>query len=156
MKTVIVYVSIHHKNTEKIARAMADVLNAELLSPPHVDVNTLADYDLIGFGSGIYFGKHHKTLLTLADELPVLTKKAFIFSTSGITGTLLPYSDFHKALRDKLVEKGIHIVGEFSCRGFDTYGLLKVIGGIGRGRPSEKDIKSARDFAQSLLQKAVA
>ena len=159
MKTLIVYVSVHHKNTEKIAKAMADELRAELVNPHHVDIHTLADYDVIGFGSGIYFGKHHETLLALVDELPVLTKKAFIFSTSGLKDSLLKLlygGDFHKALRTKLVEKGLTIIGEFSCRGFDTFGPLKVIGGINRGRPNEKDIESAKDFVQSLLQKAVA
>jgi hypothetical protein len=30
----------------------------------------LAEYDLIGFGSGIYYGKHHKTLLDFVAGLP--------------------------------------------------------------------------------------
>ncbi|HIE43486.1 MAG TPA: flavodoxin, partial [Candidatus Omnitrophica bacterium] len=81
MKTLIICISIHHKNTEKIAKVMAKVLEAKLLKPHKVDINTLSRYDLIGFGSGIYYHKHHGSLLNLVERLPDLKgKKAFIFS----------------------------------------------------------------------------
>ena len=67
MKPPIVCVSIHHGNTLKIAEAMAEVLEAEILSPRQVITKRLSDYDLIGLGSGIYFGKHHRSLLELAE-----------------------------------------------------------------------------------------
>jgi flavodoxin len=45
---------------------------------------TLATYDLVGFGSGIYFGKHHRKLLQFVETLPPVTQKqAFVFSTRG-------------------------------------------------------------------------
>ncbi|HWQ78445.1 MAG TPA: hypothetical protein VN381_06500, partial [Anaerovoracaceae bacterium] len=48
------------------------------------DPKELGDYDLIGFGSGIYSGKNHESLLELADSLPQADgKKAFLFSTDG-------------------------------------------------------------------------
>lgn len=116
MKTLIICFS--HKNTEKIASVFAKTLDAEVKTPTEVDPNGLSDYDLIGFGSGINFGKHHKVLLDFADKLPQVTdKKGFIFSTSGQTGNA---SKFHKKLREKLESKGFGIVGEFNCAGFDT------------------------------------
>ena len=63
MKTLIVCVSQHHGNTKKIADAMAAVLDAEVRRPDDVNVEALAEYDLIGFGSGIAFGKHYQPLL---------------------------------------------------------------------------------------------
>jgi len=141
-------------NTAKIALVFASVLNAEIKTPPEVNLNGLSEYDLIGFGSGIYFGKHHKTLLDLADKLPqVANKKAFIFSTSGRTGNV---SKFHKQLREKLQSKGFTIVGEFNCAGLDTYALMKIVGGINKESPSKDDIKQAETFAQSLNQPAKA
>jgi len=84
MKTLIISVSIHHKNTEKVAKVMAVELAADLLSLDQVQSRSLAEYDLIGFGSGIYFMKHHKTLLQFVDTLPAgMGKPAFVFSTSG-------------------------------------------------------------------------
>jgi len=80
MKALIIYTSVHHGNTEKVANVMANILGASLLQVKQADASMLEQYDLIGFGSGIYFGKHHKVLLDFADRLPVLrNKKAFIF-----------------------------------------------------------------------------
>ena len=150
MKTLIIYVSIHHGNTKKIVKAMAKILGAELVKPYQVDVNALAKYNLIGFGSGIYYHKHHESLLNLIDKLPMLKdKKAFIFSTSGVSKKW-HFSDFHKPLKEKLLEKRFDIIGEFDCRGWDTYGLFELIGGISKGRPNEKDLKEAKNFASKL------
>jgi len=150
MKTLIIYSSTHHGNTEKVAKVMSNTLNAELLRVEQVDINMLAAYDLIGFGSGIYFGKYHRSLPELVDKLPMLeNKKAFIFSTSGLRK--IPFiHDFDKPLKEKLKQKGFNIVGKFSCRGFDTSQAAKIIGGLHKGRPNEKDLKQADDFARGL------
>lgn len=85
MRALIVYVSIHHKNTEKVAKAMADVLNADLSKPWKIKPAEVGKYDLVGFGSGIYWWRHHWALLRLVDNLPRMEgKKAFIFSTAGM------------------------------------------------------------------------
>ncbi len=158
MKTLIICISIHNKNTLKIAKTMAEVLNAELLKPNEVEINALSRYDLIGFGSGIYFGKHHKSLLNLTDKLPNLSnQKGFIFSTSGVSnaGNFIHnirhrVSHFHSPLRKKLVKKGFDIVGEFTCRGLDTVGPLKIIGGISKAKPNENDIENTKNFVRKL------
>jgi len=81
MKNLIVYESIHHSNTEKIGKTMAECLNAELIKSDDVNVNNLMDYDLIGFGPGIYYSKFHKNILDLIDKLPNFpNKKAFVFA----------------------------------------------------------------------------
>jgi flavodoxin len=150
MKALIIYVSVHHGNTEKVARVMANVLDADLLNVKQANVGTLAQYDLIGFGSGIYFGKHHESLLDFADSLPMVRNgRAFIFSTSGLRK--IPFvHDFDKPLRRRLQRKGFDIIGEFSCRGLDTYRATKLVGGINKSRPNAEDLKQAEDFATSL------
>jgi hypothetical protein len=63
---------------------MATALRAELVKLPEPELPPLTEYDLIGFGSGIYWGKHAQELLTLFRRLPPQRgKQAFIFSTSG-------------------------------------------------------------------------
>lgn len=152
MKALIICVSVHHGNTEKIARAMADVLGASLLHVRHSDAEMLEQYDLIGFGSGIYFGRHHWSLLDFADRLPSFCdKKAFMFSTSGLRKMRLVH-DFDRPLKARLQRKGFRIVGEFSCRGFDTFGAARIIGGIRKGRPDVIDRRQAEDFARDLLR----
>jgi flavodoxin len=146
MKTLIIYKSVHHQNTEKVAKAMADVLGAKLAQPEEIDPAYLAEYDLIGFGSGIYMGKHHKTLLDFAGIMAQQNKAAFVFSTCG-SG-----KNQHMALLELLRQKGFSIKGEFSCAGFDTFGPFKLIGGLKRGHPDEKDLEDARAFARGLLK----
>ena len=151
MRCLIIYVSVHHGNTDEIARAMANALDADLLQVKHVDAGIVEQYNLIGFGSGIYFGRHHKSLLDIVLGLPLLRhKKAFIFSTSGLR-RLRFIHDFDKRLKQALERKGLEIVGEFSCRGFDRFGAAMILGGINRGRPDSKDLRRAQDFARALM-----
>lgn len=150
MKALIIYMSVHHGNTKKIAGVMADVLEAELLKPHEVDPDSVSEYDLIGFGSGIYFWKHHVKLINIVSKMPYSEgKKAFIFSTSGVKKGYI----YHRHLRRKLLNKGFDIIGEFSCVGYDTYSVLKFIGGINSGRPNKGDLKKAEDFAEKVKSK---
>jgi flavodoxin len=167
MKTLLVLYSYHHHNTEKIANVFAKVLDAQVKTPQQIKPEELQEYDLIGFGSGIYGGKHHKTLLDLAGRLPrVAGGKAFIFSTNGapvVAWEAAGHDDFrsylelatknHLKLREKLQSRGYVIVDEFSCAGFNTNKFLKLFGGLNKGRPNAEDLKRAEEFAQQLKQK---
>jgi flavodoxin len=150
VKTLIIYVSVHHGNTERVAKVIADILDADMLKLSQADAIVLERYDLIGFGSGIYSGKHHKSLLDFVDGLPMLkNKKAFIFSTSGLRKMRFIH-DFDKPTEERLQRKGFDIIGEFSCRGYDTSKAAMIIGGINRGRPNTRDLQQAGDFARRL------
>ena len=74
MKTLIVCVSVSHGNTRKIASAMADVLGAEVVEPETVNLATLGDYDLVGFGSGIFGMAFHPRLRTFVASLPTANR----------------------------------------------------------------------------------
>ena len=107
----------------------------------------------MGFGAGIDSGKHYKELLGFADQLPTATgKKAFIFSTSGVSNPQY-MAKIHTALREKLQAKGYMILDEFNCHGFNTNSFLKVFGGMNKGRPNAEDLKDAAEFAQDLKYK---
>jgi flavodoxin len=162
MKSLLVLFSYHHNNTEKIAKVFAKVLDAQIKTPQQISPDELQEYSLIGFGSGIYSDKHHKALLDLADTLPHVTNKnAFIFSTCGAPMKFMEQdrAEFtryvaknHSSLREKLQSKGYIIVDEFSCAGFNTNSVLKLFGGINKGRPNAEDFKHAEEFAQNLKQ----
>ena len=150
IKKLLVLVSYHHRNTEKIARVMADVLDAPIRSPQDIRSDDIQEYDLIGFGSGIYDGMHHKKLLDLAERLPDTDgKKAFLFSTSAIVNEDKVTKD-HTALRNVLRRKGYMIVDEFACKGFNTNSFLKYFGGMNKGRPNHEDLEMAERFAETL------
>ena len=158
MKALIVCFSYHHNNTQKIAEVMAKVLDAQIGTPQQTNPEELQQYDLVGFGSGIYSYQHDKSLLDLADKLPQVTdKKAFIFSTTGApvvfgASALEEALRFHIPLREKLQSKGYVIADEFICAGFNTNKFLKWFGGINKGRPNAEDLKHAEEFAQNLRQ----
>lgn len=150
MKSLLVVFSYHHNNTEKVANVIARVLDAKIKTPPQINLEELQEYGLIGFGSGIYDGKHHEVLLDLVNRLPQVTnRKAFIFSTGGMTGDDKVAED-HLLLRKKLRSKGYLIVDEFGCKGHNTNSFLKYFGGMNKGRPNAEDLKQAEEFAQNL------
>jgi flavodoxin len=155
MKTIIYCSSYHHKNTFKIAQILSRELKAEIIDPADFDFQTdLNQYDLIGFGSGVYMGKFHRNLYKLVNNLTeVKNKSCFIFSTSGIKS--LPIINYFYPPFKKLLEnKGFRVISYFSCPGWDTYGpygLLKYIGGIKKGRPNQHDLNKANQFGQKLI-----
>ncbi|NIA09870.1 MAG: flavodoxin [Nitrospiraceae bacterium] len=159
MKTLIVCVSVHHGNTRKIAKAMAEVLDAELRKPDEVNPDDIKNYGLIGFGSGIYFGKHHKSLLRFVDKLDGNGKNAFIFSTSGYKKLPL-INNFDKSLVRRLSRRGFSIIGSFNCKGQKAYynnpGMkIKPLGGMEKNRPNQEDIENAKRFAKSMKNKVM-
>lgn len=155
MKTAIIYKSIHHGNTKKIAEVMANTLEADLFDLKDFNQDMIQEYDLIGFGSGIYFQEHHKKLLKFIDEMPVtMNKKVFIFSTRA---AFLPFRNplkYHMNLKNKLLNKNFQVIGEFSCRGLSTYyRVFRMIGGMNKGRPNERDLLNAKNFANEIKEK---
>jgi flavodoxin len=158
VRSLVVVFSYHHGNTGKIANAVAQVLGAEVKTPPQVKPEEIAGYDLVGFGSGIYSARHHESLLALADALPEVTgKKAFLFSTYGAPAVAAG-GDFvhnnHSRLREKLEAKGYTVCGEFGCAGWNTNSFLKYFGGLNRGRPNAEDLKRAEEFARNMKETA--
>lgn len=142
MNVLIIYKSYHQMNTEKVAKAMAETMNATLKKVEDVLPEELAGYDLIGIGSGIYGGKHHKDLFTLVEKIPRMEKNMFIFSTAGN-----PQEKYDLALKEKLIGKGCRIVGVFRCPG-----VVKMVFNLkNKGHPDEQDLENARAFAKGLI-----
>ena len=42
------------------------------------------------------------------------------------------------------------MLGEFGCKGYDTFGPFKLVGGIAKGRPNEADLEQARSFYHEI------
>ncbi len=152
MKSLIVCVSKSHGNTRRVADRMAEVLGAEVVEPESLDPGELGGYDLVGFGSGVYYLALDARLRDLMRRLPhVDGVRAFTFFTSG--APTLPLVDYTGPVRKELSAKGFEVLDSFSCRGFDTVGPLGLIGGINRGRPDDRDLDRAAAFAQRLRQR---
>lgn len=158
-KVLIIVYSYHHKNTEKIAKAMAKILDAEIRKPYEIIPDDIKEYDLVGFGSGIYSSNLHKSILDFIDKIQkVKDKTAIVFSTCGAPGFAVDgghVQDYlekvHKEVKQKLRLKGYKVVDEFICPGWNTNSFLKLFGGINKGRPNDTDLKNAEEFAKNLI-----
>jgi flavodoxin len=79
-------------NTLKVARVIGEVLGAEIYKPRELNpVEAAERYRLIGLGSGIYYGRHHSSIIMFAERLPeVQDRYAPVFSTSGLPRIPIP------------------------------------------------------------------
>ena len=147
-KSVIVYASRHHQNTFKLVTAMARKHNIELINAAERTRADLSGYDLIGFASGIDFGKFYNCVELFLEENLVDGKEVFFLYTCAKSNTRFTESVKKAALRKHAV-----LMGEYGCRGFNTYGSWKIIGGMNRNHPNEKEISDAICFYESLIGK---
>jgi flavodoxin len=158
VKSLVVVFSYHHNNTEKIADAVANVLGAQVKAPQQVKPEEIAEYDLVGFGSGIYSATFDTSVLDLADRLPQAgTTKVFLFSTYGAPAFIADREFIgknHQQIREKLKAKRYAVIGEFGCAGWNTNSFLKYFGGLNKGRPDAEDIRNAEAFARDMMEKA--
>jgi flavodoxin len=150
MHAAIVYVSVHHGNTRRVAEAMAQPLGAALLSVEEALTLDGQALDLVGFGSGIYFGRHHASLFDLVRNLKSMPPRCFVFSTAGIASLA---GLWHRSLIQQIRRRGAQVLGQFCCPGWDTVGPLWLFGGLHRRRPNENDLSRAAQFATGLRAK---
>ncbi|MFE2287097.1 flavodoxin family protein [Streptomyces sp. NPDC059443] len=149
MKAVIVCASVSHGNTRRVADTMARVLGAKVVTPEQADPAELAGADLVGFGSGVFYGRLHSSLTATVEALPAGRRsRAFVFATSGLPE--VPLAPVTRPLVRLLEAKGFGVDGSFSCRAFDTWAPFKLVGGINKQRPNPGDLAAAQAFAERL------
>ena len=146
-KAILFCYSFHHGNTKKVAEAVCARYGIRLVSVPVKEEFNLADYELVGFASGIYMSDFGKPLYEFTDRLKGLKgKECFTVYTSGSKSDSLDEKFIHM-----LEEKGAHTAYRFNCRGFDTFGPFKLVGGLQKGHPDEVDLDAAARFGRHLL-----
>lgn len=147
MKSIIVYASTHHGNTKKLLDAITSKFDVELVNAIDVTSKDLSEYDLIGFASGIYAAKFHKSVINFAaDNLPN-DKKIFFIMTSAMD------KDFSSSMDSALSGKNAQVLGKFSCKGYNTFGPFKLVGGTSKGKPDKEDLKNAIRFYNMIAKK---
>ncbi len=146
MKSCIVYASTHHGNTKKVVDAIANETGVELIDATQVHEKKLSEYDLIGFASGIFFTKFSEQVLNFARVNLVKDKKVFFIATAGN-----PLDINFRAIEEIAEEKNCQVVGRYQCKGFDTFGPFKIVGGIQKGHPDESELAEAVEFYKGLV-----
>ena len=145
MKTAICYYSRHHGNTLKVLEAMALEGKIDLIDVTTRQVVRLEEYDCIGFASGIYGFEVQKAVTEFARQyLPQGKPVFFVYTYGGAKGTGA------KALAEAAREKNCPVLGEFSCKGYDTFGPFKLMGGLAKGHPDTQDLENARSFYRTI------
>ena len=129
MKAVIVYHSSHHGNTRKLVEAIARGRDVTLVDASAVKSADLSGYELIV----LEFAKNN---------LPEDRKVFFLSTYGGRSNT--------KAIEEVVKGRSAQVVGQFGCKGYDTFGPFKLVGGICKGRPDENDLNSACHFFDGL------
>lgn len=147
MKTAICYYSRHHGNTLKILEAMAQEGGVDLVDVTTRQTVRLEEYDCIGFASGVYFGKSHQSALAFARQYLPRRKPVFFACTYGGAR-----GDSMNALSEIAKEKDCPVLGKFGCRGYDTFGPFKLVGGIAKGHPDRRDLDNARCFYRDIRE----
>lgn len=145
MKTAIVYYSKHHGNTKKLIDALAAEHDVIAIDATQVSSADLTGYDLVGFASGIYFSKFHKTVLEFAEKNLPDGKSVFFLYTCG-----MDKASYTKGIAEAVSKHDARILGQLGCLGFDTFGPFKLIGGVAKGHPDDKDLDNVRKFYESL------
>lgn len=145
MKTAIVYYSRHHGNTKKLIDAIAGQQDITLIDAADVKSADLTGFDMVGFASGIYYSKFHKSVLEFARQNLPDGKPVFFLYTYGAEK-----QGYTRAISDAVASHGSSIVGEHGCLGFNTFGPFKLIGGIAKGHPTTDELDAAVKFYNSL------
>ncbi len=146
MKILVLVDSHHQGNTMKIAEAMAEAAPLTVVRAEEAAGLDFADYDIIGFGGGIYFGKHGASVTEAAGLIH--DRPVFVFSTSG-TGT----EKNNESLVSVLKNNGAEVLGSFACKGLDKFFIFKLAGGINKGRPNEGDLENGKKFILEVIEK---
>ena len=145
MKTVIVYASAHHKNTKKLVDAIAeknDVKVFDILSNSEINLD---EYDCIGIASGIAHGKYYPKIIKFVEENLPENKKVFFIHTAGS-----PRENHNAEVKAVASSRNCECLGTYFCKGFDTYGPFKLVGGICKGHPDDSEIQGALDFFDKI------
>jgi len=144
-KAVIVYASRHHGNTRTLVEAISGRFGADLIDAACVHQADLSGYDLIGFASGIDFGTFYTPVLDfLRENLPNGKQVFFLYTCASVSPR------FTKQVREEAHKKDACPLGEYGCRGYNTYGPWKLIGGMNRNHPTRAEIDGALAFFQTL------
>ena len=145
MKTAIVYASTHHGNTKKLVDAIAKENEITLIDAVKQKSADLNEFDMIGFASGIAYGKYYQPLLSFMEGSLPENKRVFFIHTAGD-----PRENQNAAAKAIADARHCDCLGTYFCKGFDTYGPFKIIGGIAKGHPTEDEIRAAVRFYDGL------
>lgn len=147
MKTILIYESTHHGNTKKLVDAVAKRYGIRTATVEEAAAMDLGAYDRIGIASGVAFGKFYEAAERFMDNSLPKGKDVFFLYTCGNDS-----GKYANSVSAKARARDCRVLGVYGCRGFDTFGPFKLIGGIAKGHPTQNEIDGAVEFYGSLAE----
>lgn len=143
--TAVIYASTHHGNTEKLAKEIAGEFPVDLIDIIADSAADISRYDRIGIAAGVAYGRYYPQMLRFLKENMPEGKQVFFIHTAG-------RPEKKQCTEAKEITDGRHCecLGIFCCKGYDTYGPFKLIGGLNRSHPDAEDIAAAKKFYAGL------
>ena len=143
MKTVVLYASVHHGNTKKIVDAIQKETLCDIIDATKYNGEDLSIYDRVIIASGVYFAALHNSISLILKDGRIKQNDVRLILTSGSNSKkyIKKISDFYRVY-------GVVFKSTYICKGYDTYGPFKLIGGIAKNHPNNDEIQRA---VQSVL-----
>lgn len=107
----------------------------------------MTEYDTIGFASGIDFGKFYEEIENFAEANLPIKKEVFFLYTCA-----MERKGFTNSIREIALKKDAIILGEYGCKGYNTYGPWQLIGGMNKSHPTEAEIVEVVNFYGGLIK----
>ena len=146
-KTILIYASKHHGNTYKLAKAISEKYEIAMIDATKESIVDLQEYEVIGFASGIDFGKFYEEIENFAEANLPIKKEVFFLYTCA-----MERKGFTNSIREIALKKDAIILGEHGCKGYNTYGPWQLIGGMNKNHPTEAEIVEVVNFYGGLIK----
>ena len=91
----------------------------------------------------VYASKHHGNTFKLVKA--ICDKEVFFLYTCA-----MDRNGFTDSIKEIALEKDATILGEYGCKGYNTYGPWKLIGGMNKNHPTENEIQECINFYEKL------
>ena len=113
----------------------------------------------------VYYSKHHGNTKKLLDAIAqaydvdlidVSNTKVFDlfeYEVIGFASGIYINKIYMNAIKSIVKAKHAEILGEYECFGFDTFGPLKLLGGIRKGHPTVEEMNRAVEFYTGIVNK---
>jgi flavodoxin len=130
-------------NTRKLATAIADELNVKARNIR--SVTSLSEVEDLFMGSGLYFLRPSKLVRDFIRTNDFKGRKVALFGSST-TGIGIEIMGMERLLKRKgaIITGKYYCVGQFFCRCAGKSFFIR------KGRPTNKDLEKAKEFASSI------
>lgn len=144
MKAAVFYYSRHHGNTRKVLEAMAREGGLTLVDVTGHQAVRLEEYDCVASPPASITGSFRRRCSNAPGSGCGGKGRVFCLYLRRTPPRL------HRGHRRIAREKNCPVLGEYGCKGYDTFGPFRLVGGIAKGHPDGRELEAARAFYRKI------